>query len=1389
MSKKNDFTRGIRLYLENQEFLQDVNRLTQKTDELQKHLSHLTQKAKEMTQAGKATGAEWNELQREIKKTTQTIINNSNKIAKHNELNEKTKLVLRDLSGKSYNDLIQVQRRLSRELKALEKDSKQYNIVLEQQKRVTGEVALRQREMRSQVGASSNVFSRMANRFNKYFGIATAGIATVTGLSFTFRRLAEDVAKMDDVYSDVMKTTGMTHDEVKALNNELNKIDTRTSREELNYLARDAGKLGIEGTENILKFVEAGNQINVALGEDLGEGAIKNIGKMVGVFDKSTEHLRKLDLKNQMLAVGSAINELGASSSANEAYLVQFAGRLGGVASQAGISIDEILGYASALDQDMQQVEMAATALQNFIMKIMGEPTKFAQIAGQEVGEFARLLETDVNRAIKLVLKSLSEKGGFQQLIPIFNDMGLDGARAVGVLSSMASSIGKIDEAQRVANKALVEGTSITTEYAIKNENLAAQLDKARKDFKEISLELGEKLNPVLLKSTKGATNLIKVLVKHPGIIKTLLIALGSLAAIYTLVTAKKIKDNVVTKSALILSGLSEKGTKLLAVAQYLLAGNIKRATVAWRALNTAMKANVITLAISLVAGLATAIYKLATRTNEAQKAKKRFNEELTTEQIKLDNLFEAYKNANSGTSEKLRLLNLIKSNYGDYISNLIDEEGQITNIAEAQKQANMALNNNLVIKSKNAALEVTEGNYINRQRKLVNSLRDELNKQLGEQQSENLYATVNQMFQQSGVDVNKTARIAIRRIKENGATVTKSIRKTINKMASEANMRNIKRREADDEFDPMLQKPKTNILETLIVTPKKRKPNNTNSNNGSNGNMRSTSSKDSVPDAYDMDIMALEKRKKTLELYWTKRITDEKRLQEILFENHLEYLDERLAIEKQYGKDTTQTKLEIIHAEREQDKDADTQKLQAIQELQKSGQTAIMQGEQTKLNMLEYALAKRTITQEQYEKEKIKLEQDSATARIALAKSTIELLKKAELTDNEKRDGEIKKMTDEVATLEQKLIDAGIALEKLINTPKEEQSNDEQMQSIFGTLYSDVGNVFAKFKDLQDDFNNDSKKSWSEWAETVGNSVQAALELAQNVSDQYFDYRFNALEADKQAELTANNDKYKQQAISAEEYEKEKSGIEQKYAQKELDLKKQQANADAVIKSSQAFIAGSLAILEAYAQLGPIGGAIAAVAIGGITALQVANIIKERNIIMATTLESSNANGGSNSPKLTGKLVPNNKVHQAEHGRYEVIGEDDGRTYRGVHYSGRATTGIYPTPTLVAERGDELIVDNPTLKNIRMNAPYVLHEIQRQRVPQRSLGNYNSVQNTAQPQQSTPEESKQMMFVMEMILQQLDKLDKNGLHAYVLLNELEKKMELKNRSNKLGRL
>lgn len=459
----------------------------------------------------------------------------------------------------------------------------------------------RMREVEVQARDTRFSLSKMADGVNRYAAMGAGVVGALTGVALTARKCVDEYAEMEEAEAQVIKYTGMTRDEVKGLNEEFKEMDTRTAREKLNALAGDAGRLGITGKKDVLEFVDAADKINVALGEDLGDDAVKNIGKLAQMFGED----QKLGLRGAMLATGSAINEVAQNSSAAEAYLVGFTARVAGAANQAKVSQGDILGYASVLDQNMQQQEMAATAFQTLMMKMYQEPAKFAKIAGQSVEDFTSLIKKDANEAILQFLDTLNKKGGLDQLAPVFKEMGLDGVRASGVISTMAGKIDDIRKAQRLVNDAYRDGTSIINEFNVQNNTVQAGLDKAKKHFKDVRVELGEKLQPVMKYmittgglTVKGLGTMISILWKYKGAI----VAASAAVAAYTLV----VKADTMAKSLWITI--------------------TKGATAAASLFNKTLKANPLGLVASVLAGVVSYLAIFKTRTNEATEAQEALN-------------------------------------------------------------------------------------------------------------------------------------------------------------------------------------------------------------------------------------------------------------------------------------------------------------------------------------------------------------------------------------------------------------------------------------------------------------------------------------------------------------------------------------------------------------------------------------------------------------------------------------------------------------------------------------------------------------------------------------------------------------------------------------------
>lgn len=463
-----------------------------------------------------------------------------------------TNLSLRDL-GKRQKDLNAILRQLNPNTDAY----KQYS---EQLKEVNNRI----KELRGTANETRFSLSKLTDGFNKYGAIAASAIAGLTGITLTMRSCVNEYAEMEEAQSQVIKYTGLTKQEVKELNEEFKQMDTRTARTRLNELAGDAGKLGISTKDGVKEFVEAANMINVALGEDLGKDAITQIGKLAEMFGSGDR-----SLKENMLAVGSAVNSVAQNSSAAEPYLVEFTARMGGVGKQADMAITDIMGFASALDQNMLRSEMASTALSGLILKLYQEPAKYAKLAGLQVDEFTQLMSKDANEAVLTFLEALNRLGGMDKMAPVLDKMSLSGAEAASVISALAGNVDKVRKEQQGANQAFIEGTSVVNEYNVQNSTVQAELDKAKQHFADIRVELGEQLLPVMkyMVSTgsltvKGLSAVVSVLMENKRVIVTVTAAISAYVLVIKGATlATKIYDTA-TKAATWATNLFSKATK-----------------------------------------------------------------------------------------------------------------------------------------------------------------------------------------------------------------------------------------------------------------------------------------------------------------------------------------------------------------------------------------------------------------------------------------------------------------------------------------------------------------------------------------------------------------------------------------------------------------------------------------------------------------------------------------------------------------------------------------------------------------------------------------------------------------------------------------------------------
>lgn len=324
---------------------------------------------------------------------------------------------------------------------------------------------------------TKGLFGQLQTELGKFgtLAIAYLGFDAITG---KVGNMIRKNAELSDSMADVMKTTGMTEEEVKNLNKSFGEYDTRAARSELLALARDAGKLGITGSKEIEGFVRAADKINVALGEDLGQDAITQIGKLVSLFQLKEQ----FGLEESMIKVASAMNTLGASSEASEGYIVDFLNRMGGIAPMAGISITEVMALGATLDSLGQTSEVSSTALSKMFTKMASDATTYARIAGVSTKEFRQMMNDNALGAFMMVLEAAGKtEGGLIQLTETLGDLGVEGGRATGVFGVLSKNTDLLKKQMDIANQSFQEGNSVIDEFNTKNNNLAANLEKLQK--------------------------------------------------------------------------------------------------------------------------------------------------------------------------------------------------------------------------------------------------------------------------------------------------------------------------------------------------------------------------------------------------------------------------------------------------------------------------------------------------------------------------------------------------------------------------------------------------------------------------------------------------------------------------------------------------------------------------------------------------------------------------------------------------------------------------------------------------------------------------------------------------------------------------------------------
>lgn len=446
-----------------QKELFDLEKSTRKYNEENKAL--LLQK-KLLEKQGKKDTDQWKLLTATIKANNAEVLTNKNRMAELQKEIGLTGLTMGQLQSKAT-----MLRNTLRNLIPGSPDYLRYDAELKQVTTRIGEVSGRAKTAKMSIGS-------LADSFNRYQGIAISMIAALTGVVLSIQKIIDINGKLSDAQSDVMKTTGMTKIEVDELTKSFGLLQTRTSRIDLLGIAEQGGRIGIAKAE-IGDFVNVMNKASVALGDSFTGGAeevANKLGKIKFLFDQ-TKAMKVEDAYN---SIGSAINDLGANGTASEANIADFTTRIGSLTDVLKPTIQETLALGTAFEESGIESEVSARAYGIFMKQASTESGKFAEVMGISQKAVENMINTN---PLDFMLKFSEGMKGMSatDTATTLDALGISADGANKVIGAMGNNTARFRELIDLSNNSFATGTSLVNEYDIKNNNLAATLEKISK--------------------------------------------------------------------------------------------------------------------------------------------------------------------------------------------------------------------------------------------------------------------------------------------------------------------------------------------------------------------------------------------------------------------------------------------------------------------------------------------------------------------------------------------------------------------------------------------------------------------------------------------------------------------------------------------------------------------------------------------------------------------------------------------------------------------------------------------------------------------------------------------------------------------------------------------
>lgn len=315
----------------------------------------------------------------------------------------------------------------------------------------------------------------------------TAALYTATRAAESWNQEVRNMAQVTDI------------DTAEELEGDIRELSTSMpiATEELARMTTEAARFGIEGSDNLMDFVETVGMMATATTLSTDEAG-EAFAKLSELTDTPIDDIERL---------GATINILENNMAAGADEIVRAGLRSSAALNQLGMSTDEIMALNAAILEVYESPQRAGTAIRRLVQDMM-DPRRvshFAEALGVTEDEFVAMRDEDPTGTIMSIVDVMAEGG--EQADELSGNLTSLTDRAIRQLVQNQEGL---EEALELTNEEWEEANSLQEEFGIQSDSLTADLQILWNTLRDVAITVGNAVVPAIRDLVQSLTGAIE---------------------------------------------------------------------------------------------------------------------------------------------------------------------------------------------------------------------------------------------------------------------------------------------------------------------------------------------------------------------------------------------------------------------------------------------------------------------------------------------------------------------------------------------------------------------------------------------------------------------------------------------------------------------------------------------------------------------------------------------------------------------------------------------------------------------------------------------------------------------------------------------------------------